>query len=64
VKQYKEECKILARKLARVASIVVNVGELCKRHNLTEEDLPVGLRAILYSHLRFVPSMAWRSVAL
>ncbi|KAI9460153.1 hypothetical protein BJY52DRAFT_280879 [Lactarius psammicola] len=52
LKQYKEECEILVRKLARVAGIVVSVGELCKRHNLNEEDLPVGLRAILYSHLR------------
>lgn len=45
------------RKLARVASIVVNVGELCERHNLNEEDLPLVLRAILCSHLRFVPSL-------
>ncbi|KAH9177057.1 hypothetical protein EDB89DRAFT_1937858, partial [Lactarius sanguifluus] len=52
VKQYKEECKILTRKLVRVASIVVNVGELCKRHNLNEGDLPLGFRTILYSHLR------------
>ncbi|KAI9453850.1 hypothetical protein BJY52DRAFT_1189308 [Lactarius psammicola] len=47
VKQYKEECKIVMRKLARVARIVVNVGELCERHNLSEEDLPASLRAIL-----------------
>ena len=46
------------RKLARVASIVVNVGELCEKHNPNEEDLPVVLRDILCSHLRFVPSMA------
>ncbi|KAH9075709.1 hypothetical protein EDB83DRAFT_2515408 [Lactarius deliciosus] len=52
VKQYKEQCKILTRKLIRVASIVVNVGELCKRHNLNEGDLPLGFRTILYSHLR------------
>ncbi|KAH9060769.1 hypothetical protein EDB87DRAFT_547945 [Lactarius vividus] len=52
VKQYKEECQILTRKLARVANIVVNVGELCKRHNLDEGDLPLGFRTILYSHLR------------
>ncbi|KAI9453852.1 hypothetical protein BJY52DRAFT_794436 [Lactarius psammicola] len=47
VKQYKEECKIVMRKLARVARIVVNVGELCEMHNLSEEDLPASLRAIL-----------------
>jgi len=52
VKQFKEECHILVRKLARVASIVVNVGKLCEKHNLNEEDLPAVLRAILCSHLR------------
>ncbi|KAN0138530.1 hypothetical protein V8E53_003518 [Lactarius tabidus] len=52
VKYYKEECKVLERKLARVASIVVKLGESCKKHNLNEEDLPIGLRTTLHSHLR------------
>ncbi|KAH9036411.1 hypothetical protein EDB84DRAFT_1185976 [Lactarius hengduanensis] len=36
-------------KLARIAKIIVGVGELCQSHNLSEEDLPAGLRAILDS---------------
>ncbi|KAI9439180.1 hypothetical protein H4582DRAFT_121855 [Lactarius indigo] len=47
VQQYKEECELVMRKLARVASIVVNVGELCRKHNLKEEDLPASLLGIL-----------------
>ncbi|KAH9014183.1 hypothetical protein EDB83DRAFT_2321561 [Lactarius deliciosus] len=49
VKQYKEECEIVMHKLARIARIIVDVGELCEHHNLTEEDLPAGLRTILGS---------------
>ncbi|KAN0136977.1 hypothetical protein V8E53_005212 [Lactarius tabidus] len=49
VKQYKEECEIVMGKLARIARIIVNVGELCENHNLSEEDLPASLRAILRS---------------
>ncbi|KAH9072075.1 hypothetical protein EDB83DRAFT_193762 [Lactarius deliciosus] len=49
VKQYKEECEIVMHKLARIARIIVGVGELCESHNLSEEDLPAGLRAILGS---------------
>ncbi|KAH9033003.1 hypothetical protein EDB85DRAFT_1157503 [Lactarius pseudohatsudake] len=49
VKQYKEECELVMRKLARVASIVVNVGEMCRKHNLKEEDLPGSLLAIMGS---------------
>ncbi|KAH9040447.1 hypothetical protein EDB85DRAFT_139111 [Lactarius pseudohatsudake] len=49
VKQYKEECEIVMHKLARIARIIVDVGELCENHNLSEEDLPAGLRAILDS---------------
>jgi len=37
------------RKLARVASFIVTVSELCGKHNLNEEDLPAGLLAILVS---------------
>ncbi len=56
VKQYKEECEIVMHKLARIARIIVNVGELCENHNLSEEDLPASLRAILDSLQRFVSS--------
>ncbi|KAF8258924.1 hypothetical protein EI94DRAFT_1814322 [Lactarius quietus] len=49
VKQCKEECEIVMHKLARIAKIIVNVGELCETHNLSEEDLPANLRAILCS---------------
>ncbi|KAH9000346.1 hypothetical protein EDB92DRAFT_492006 [Lactarius akahatsu] len=49
VKQYKEECEIVMHKLARIARIIVDVGELCEHHNLSEDDLPAGLRTILGS---------------
>jgi len=49
VKQYKEECEIVMHKLARIARIIVNVGELCENRDLKEEDLPASLRAILDS---------------
>ncbi|KAH9040474.1 hypothetical protein EDB85DRAFT_140604 [Lactarius pseudohatsudake] len=49
VKQCKEECERVVHKLARVARIVVNVGMLCEKHNLSEGDLPVSLWAILDS---------------
>ena len=51
VKQYKEECEIVMHKLARIAGIVVN---LCEKYNLSEEDLPASLRAILESLRKFV----------
>ena len=57
VKQYKEECEIVMHKLARIARIIVNVGELCENHNLSKEDLPAGLRAILGSLQKFVCSV-------
>ncbi|KAN0137111.1 hypothetical protein V8E53_005108 [Lactarius tabidus] len=46
VKQYKEECKIVVHKLARIGKIIVN---LCEKYNLSEEDLPASLRDILDS---------------
>ncbi|KAF8269795.1 hypothetical protein EI94DRAFT_1724355 [Lactarius quietus] len=46
VKQYKEECEIVMHKLARIAEIIVN---LCEKYNLSEEDLPASLWAILDS---------------
>jgi uncharacterized coiled-coil DUF342 family protein len=51
VNQYKEECKIVIHKLARIAKIIVN---LCEKYNLSEEDLPASLRDILDSLQRFV----------
>ncbi|KAH9036408.1 hypothetical protein EDB84DRAFT_1482835, partial [Lactarius hengduanensis] len=57
VKQYKEECEIVMHKLARIARIIVIVGELCEHHNLNEEDLPAGLRTILDSLQRFASSV-------
>jgi len=33
----------------RIARIIVNVGKLCENNNLSEEDLPASLRAILSS---------------
>ena len=54
MKQYKEECKIVVHKLARIGKIVVN---LCEKYNLSEEDLPASLRDILDSLQRFVSSV-------
>jgi hypothetical protein len=44
----------MIRKLARIASIIINVGEMCGKHNLTEGDIPASLLAILGSLQRFV----------
>ncbi|KAH9051387.1 hypothetical protein EDB83DRAFT_1309191 [Lactarius deliciosus] len=49
LKQCKEECKLVIRKLARVANIIVNVGEKCEKYNLKEENHPPSLLAILDS---------------
>ncbi|KAN0132701.1 P-loop containing nucleoside triphosphate hydrolase protein, partial [Lactarius tabidus] len=49
VKQCKEQCKIVMRKLARIANVVVNVGKSCEKYSLNERDLPDGLRTILDS---------------
>jgi predicted transcriptional regulator YheO len=57
VKQYKEECEIVMHKLTRIAKIVVNVGKSCENHNLSEEDLPARLRAILDSLQKFVSAV-------
>ena len=54
VKQYKEECEIVMHKLARIARIIV---DLCEKYDLSEEDLPASLRAILDSLQRFVYSV-------
>ena len=58
MKQYKEECEVVMRKLARIANIVVKVGNSCEKYNLNEQDLPDGLRSILGSLQRFVHSIA------
>jgi hypothetical protein len=61
VKQCKEEWKLVMRKLERVASIIVNVGEICGKYNLKEEDLPAGLLDILRSLRMFVsPPITFR----
>ena len=49
VKLHKEEWDVVMRKLIRVAGRVVHVGELCKKYNVEERDLPPGLREILQS---------------
>ncbi|KAI0297819.1 hypothetical protein B0F90DRAFT_1669281 [Multifurca ochricompacta] len=49
VKQYKQECEVVMRRLTRVAGLLINVGQSCQTHELEEGDLPVGLRAILQS---------------
>ncbi|KAH9024617.1 hypothetical protein EDB85DRAFT_2292521 [Lactarius pseudohatsudake] len=46
VKQNKEECGVVMRKLTRIASIIV---DLCGKYNLIEEDLPTSLLSILGS---------------
>ncbi|KAH9030792.1 hypothetical protein EDB85DRAFT_1403484 [Lactarius pseudohatsudake] len=46
LKQYKGECEIVMGKLARIAGIIVDV---CKKYNLSEEELPTTLRDILSS---------------
>ena len=42
------------RKLARIASIVINVSETCEKYSLNEEDLLTSLLALLDSLQRFV----------
>ena len=44
----------MIRKLARIASIIINVGEMCGKYNLNEGDIPASLLAILGSLQRFV----------
>jgi hypothetical protein len=58
VKQCKEECVLVMGKLARVAEIVINVGESCKEYDLNEQDLSAGLRTNLESLKGFVNVMA------
>ena len=44
-------------KLARIAKIIVNVGKLCELRNMSEEDIPAGVRAILDSLQKYVSSL-------
>lgn len=53
------------RKLARIASIVINVSEMCEKYSLNEEDLLTSLLALLDSLQRFVflySTSYWRLV--
>ncbi|KAI0291023.1 hypothetical protein B0F90DRAFT_441288 [Multifurca ochricompacta] len=47
VKQCKQEWEVLMQKLSNVASVIVDVAESCRAHDINEEELPIGLRAIL-----------------
>ncbi|KAI0301735.1 hypothetical protein B0F90DRAFT_1816950 [Multifurca ochricompacta] len=49
VKQFKGDWDIVMQKVANVASVVVDVGESARMHNLNEEDLPADLRDALRS---------------
>ena len=46
VKQCKGEWKLVMEKLAKVGSVVVNVGNMCRNHGLKIEELPSDLLAI------------------
>ncbi|KAN0135856.1 hypothetical protein V8E53_006308 [Lactarius tabidus] len=59
LKQCKEECETVMRKLARVARVILSVCELCEKHKLTEEELPASLRAILGSLRRELDQIEW-----
>ena len=54
MKQCKKECEYVMQKLARIANIVINVGESCEEYGLNESDLPAGIRTILGSLNRSV----------
>jgi hypothetical protein len=52
VKQCKEEWKLVMEKLAKVGSVIVNVGNLCRNHGLKIDELPSELLAIIKSFER------------
>jgi hypothetical protein len=52
VNQCKEEWKLVMEKLAKVGSVVVNVGNMCRNHGLNVEELPSDLLAIFESFQR------------
>ncbi|KAN0138031.1 Caspase domain containing protein [Lactarius tabidus] len=57
MKQYTEECEIVTHRLARIARTIVNVGTLCAKHNVSEEDRPASLQDILDSLQRELDSI-------
>ena len=62
VKQFKGEWKLVMEKLAKVGSVVVNVGNMCRNHGLNVEDLPSDLFAMFGSFQRCVLlllNMSW-----
>ena len=54
MKQNKEEWGIVMDKLERIAGLVNRVGAMCDEHNLEEQDIPPGLRAIFESLVTYV----------
>jgi hypothetical protein len=54
VKQFKGEWKLVMEKLAKVGSVVVNVGNMCRNHGLNVEELPSDLVGIFGSFQRCV----------
>ena len=57
MKQNKEEWGVVMDKLKRVASLVNQVGTLCREHNLEEKDVPLGLRAIFESLIKYATNL-------
>ncbi len=53
MKQNKEEWDVVMKKLERIARLVCKVGELCEKNNLEEKDVPLGLRAIFETLMRY-----------
>ncbi|KAI0259573.1 hypothetical protein BC834DRAFT_905239 [Gloeopeniophorella convolvens] len=51
VKQYQDEWGVVMQRLARVADIILDIGQSCKQHGLQEADIPASLRNILQSLL-------------
>jgi hypothetical protein len=47
VKQYKEEWVVVMQKLENVGSVLVDVGDICRMHDLREEELPPDIRTVL-----------------
>jgi hypothetical protein len=62
VKQCKGEWKLVMEKLAKVGSVVVNVGNMCRNHGVNIEELPSDLLGIFGSFQRCVfllLNMSW-----
>jgi hypothetical protein len=54
VKQCKEEWGVVMQKLENVGSVLVDVSEICRMHDLREEELPANIRTALASLKRWV----------